>query len=279
MLKKKEVEVNVRPFLRWAGGKNWLVKNISDYLPNSINNYYEPFLGGGSIFISLKKNNLISKKAYLGDINFELINAYKIIKKNPDGLIEKLRNHKNTKAEYYEIRSQNLNDPLARAARFIFLNRTSFNGIYRENLKGEYNVPYGYKNYKILYDFENIRNLSLYFKNCFFRSNNFTHIKNEIKEGDFVFLDPPYTVAHENNGFVKYNQKIFSWKDQLKLQELVIDLQRRNINYILTNACHDSIKNLYKDIAIIKLLERPSLVGGKNAKRQKYREYLITNVE
>ena len=275
---KIKTPIKIKPFLRWAGGKTWLSRIISDYLPVEINNYYEPFLGGGSIFISLKEKELILNKAYLGDLNKELINAYKIIKSNPEKLITVLKRHINTKEEYYEIRSESYSDSVESAARFIYLNRTSFNGIYRENLKGQYNVPYGYKIYKELYDFENFQNLSLRFKNCFFKNESFVNIKNKVKQGDLVFLDPPYTVAHENNGFVKYNQKIFAWEDQLKLQELVIHLNDNNINFILTNACHSSIKKLYHNIAKISILERPSLIGGKNAQRKKYKEYLITNI-
>jgi len=270
--------IKSKPFLRWAGGKNWLAKSIEDFLPYSINNYYEPFLGGGSIFIALKQKGIIQNSSYLADINPLLINSYKIIKKHPNELIKELKKYRNTKDFYYHSRNRKMSNQIESAAQFIFLNRTSFNGIYRENLKGEYNVPYGYKSYKELFDYDNILRLSKLYKKCYFSVSDFHKIKRKVKQDDLVFLDPPYTVAHSNNGFVKYNQKIFSWDDQEKLRDLVLYFHNNDIKYILTNAYHLSIKELYSSFASMEVLERKSLVGGINAKRQTYKEFLITNI-
>jgi DNA adenine methylase len=158
------------------------------------------------------------------------------------------------------------------------LNRTSFNGIYRENLKGIYNVPYGNKQYKSLFDYENLRLLNEHFNDAIFSTCDFEKALLNVKEGDLVFLDPPYTVAHENNGFVKYNQNIFSWEDQVRLRDAVKLVSERGGKYIVTNASHESIRELFKDVGVIHQLERFSVVGGKDALRGKYHEFLITNV-
>jgi len=131
-----------KPFLRWAGGKSWLVKHLNHLLPKGgFNNYHEPFLGGSSIFLSINP----IKRAYLSDLNKELIDTYSTLKTDPEEIIKVLSNYKNTEDFYYKLRNKNFADPVEQAARFIYLNQTSFNGIYRVNLKGEYNVPYGYR--------------------------------------------------------------------------------------------------------------------------------------
>ncbi len=271
--------INVKPFLRWAGGKNWLIKDIESFLPKCFDNYYEPFLGGGSIFIYLKTRGLIKKKAYLSDINKELINTYNTIKNNIDELIDELSVHENVKEYYYQIREQLFEEEIKKASRFIFLNRTSFNGIYRENLKGIYNVPFGFKSYKELFDFDNLRNLNSIFQDCEFNYCDFDNLKSKIKMNDLIFIDPPYTVAHGLNGFVKYNQKIFSWDDQLRLRDFLTFIKEKNAYFIMTNAHHDSIIELFNDMGEIIIQSRPSLVGGKGAKRATYKEILVSNIK
>lgn len=273
-----ESNTKLKPFLRWAGGKTWLLKSIGDFLPEEINNYFEPFLGGASVFIHLKQNGLIKNKAYLSDQNPQLINVYNVLKKTPNILMEHLNQLENKKDVYYKVRNTVFESELDRAAQFIFLNRTSFNGIYRENLKGEYNVPYGNKIYKDLYNFENLVGVSKLLRNTTFQSHDFSKIKAKVKKGDFVFLDPPYTVAHQHNGFVKYNQKIFLWEDQIKLKDLILHLIENDIKFILTNASHKSIDELYLNIGKHHYLKRASVIGGKNATRDTYEEILITNV-
>ncbi|MEZ4945621.1 MAG: Dam family site-specific DNA-(adenine-N6)-methyltransferase [Cyclobacteriaceae bacterium] len=266
---------NIRPFLRWAGGKQWLLSDLSKYLPNIINNYHEPFLGGGAIFVYLKTNGLISGKSFLSDLNDDLINAYVTIRDDLPSLTKKLKQFENTEKEYYNVRKKQLRSSISRAAQFIFLNRTSFNGIYRVNLDGQYNVPYGNKKYLTLFDYENFKNLSNYFYDCEFRSVDFFETIDNIKGGDLVFLDPPYTVAHEHNGFVKYNQKIFEWKDQIRLREYIEILKERKVNIILTNAAHQSIEDLYRNIGKRFKVSRFSVIGGLKAKRKKYNELVF----
>jgi len=269
----------IKPFLRWAGGKNWLIKVIDQYLPSEFNTYHELFVGGGSILIHLLNKELIKTNAILSDINTDLILTYNVVKNDADSLILDLKKHKNEKQYYYNIRAKKYRDPIKRSSRFIYLNRTSFNGIYRENLKGQYNVPFGNKQYKELFDYKNLKELMNPFSNCQFIPDDFENQFDNIKRNDLVFLDPPYTVAHENNSFIKYNQKIFSWKDQERLKYFVSEIEKKGAYYLLTNAAHQSIKDLYKSVGNIHTEMRYSVIGGKKARRELYSEYLITNIK
>lgn len=264
----------IKPFLRWAGGKSWFVKNLNDFLPrNGFNDYHEPFLGGGSVFLAINED----KKAYLSDLNSELINTYDAIKKDPEGIIQTLKKYKNTKRFYYKIRETQFSDKIELAAKFIFLNQTSFNGIYRVNLKGQYNVPYGNRTKEFL-ESDKLRLVSEKLKNATLRIGDFADSIHEIKENDLIFLDPPYTVSHNNNGFIKYNQKLFSLDDQYRLSGFIDKIKNKGAYYILTNAAHETIKEIFDKGD--KLIEgkRASLVGGINAKRGETKEYIFTNI-
>jgi DNA adenine methylase len=268
---------NIKPIIRWAGGKNWLTKSIDDYLPTNFYNYYEPFLGGGAIYFHLKSHKRISGNSYLSDINSNLINTYKQVKSNLELLLEDLTKHKNNKEYYYNIRSIEFSDAIEKASKFLYLNRTSFNGIYRENLKGKYNVPYGFKTYKQLFDIENLAKASKLLKGTYLSVNEFKTRLNKPIEGDLVFIDPPYTVAHSHNGFVKYNQKIFRWEDQEALHRTIDTLTERGVFVILTNAFHESISKLYSKSLNQTEISRTSQVGGKGAQRGEVKEYIFTN--
>lgn len=267
----------VKPFLRWAGGKNWFIKHIDQFLPKNINNYYEPFLGGASIFIHLYEKDLLKRDIYLSDSNDSLINTYKILRDYPNELILKLNEFQNNEETYYSVRSQKYSDNISAAAQFIYLNRTSFNGIYRVNKKGEYNVPFGSKKYQVLFDIENLLNFSAITKKVDFNCQDFEKIKPFIKKGDFIFLDPPYTVAHGKNGFIKYNQKLFAWTDQIRLKNFLDYINNIGAYYLLTNAAHDSILELFSNDHQIHELVRPCVIGSIPEKRKNVTEYIFTN--
>jgi DNA adenine methylase len=266
----------VKPFLRWAGGKRWLFKHLDTLLPGKINNYHEPFLGSGSVFFYLKSKGIIDK-AFLSDTNADLINSFRIVKSNATNLLSELDKFSNDEETYYQIRDRKYKDQLLSAAKFIYLNRTSFNGIYRVNQQGNYNVPYGFKSYETLFDHSNFINTSNLLKRAFLSVSDFDKRINKINEGDLVFIDPPYTVAHENNGFLKYNQKIFSWEDQKRLLQFLNKIAEKKAHYIMTNASHQSILLLFKNSSNILKLNRPSTIGGKGANRQNYNELIFTN--
>lgn len=266
----------VKPFLRWAGGKKWLLKDLDKFLPKTgFNNYHEPFLGGAAVFFYLNSQN----KSFLNDLNKELIDTYQCIKDDVESVIQELKKFENTESCYYHIRSKKFRKESKKAARFIFLNQTSFNGIYRVNLKGEYNVPFGYRK-KDFFEPYNLRLVSKTLKNSILTSGDFTNSISKIKKGDLVFLDPPYTITHNNNGFFKYNKKLFSEQDQYILSSLIDEINSKKAFYILTNAAHNKVKGIFdrEDNKIVKL-KRASLIGGINAKRGKYEELVITNIK
>lgn len=267
------IKHKTKPFLRWAGGKRWLLKEIDQLIKiDQFNSYHEPFLGGGSIFFHLTPQN-----ANISDSNFELINTYIQVRDNIENLIDILNNFEKSEIFYYNLRKQKFENQVFNAAKFIYLNHNSFNGIFRVNLKGEYNVPYGHrKNHK--FDLENLRAASDSLKDANISSIDFYKTINNIKKGDLVFLDPPYTVAHNKNGFIQYNQKIFSLDDQYRLKEYIKNLKDIGAFYIMTNAAHNAIREIFTNGDHMYELERASLIGGKNAKRDKYSELILTNL-
>lgn len=267
----------VKPFLRWAGGKTWFTKHIENYIPKDFNDYYEPFVGGGSVFFYLKSKGFIKNKAYLSDSNSDLINTYKILKSHSNDLFKILKTHIDSEDEYYRMRSTDFTDKIEKAAKFLYLNKTSFNGIYRVNRNGKYNVPYGRRNLNILYDFEHLKDISNALKNTYLSIQDFKQRCKLIKKNDFVFIYWPYTVAHEKNGFIQYNQSIFSWNNQLQLSKLTDELNEKEIHFLVTNAYHDCIKEIYK-VGTQEKLSRVSTIGGIGAKRAKYKEIIITNI-
>jgi DNA adenine methylase len=263
-----------KPFLRWAGGKTWLIKHLSNFLPkNGFNDYHEPFLGGGSVFFYLQPD-----KGFLSDLNKDLIDTYKQIKTNVEDVINELAQFENNEGYYYRVRNEDYTNKAKQAAKFIFLNQTSFNGIYRVNLKGEYNVPFGYRSVKV-FDADNLRSASKILANSELCHSDFSKTLGNIKRNDLVFLDPPYTVTHNNNGFIKYNKKLFDLNSQLALSKYIDEIKDRGAYYILTNAAHEEVEKIFKkgDDRILEM-SRASLIGGKNAKRGNYEELIITNV-
>ncbi|MGR3179399.1 MAG: DNA adenine methylase [Candidatus Anammoxibacter sp.] len=209
---KSELE----PFLKWAGGKRWLVKRENQIAPPSYKRYIEPFLGGAAVFFSLPEIPYI-----ISDLNPELVNCYNAIKADFREVEKHLRSHQRKHCDdyYYQVRKSQPRKECIKAARFLYLNRTCWNGLYRVNLQGKFNVPRGTKN-KVLLDADNFENVAKRLSKGEILCQDFEKTLSLSGEGDFVFIDPPYTVNHNLNGFLKYNEKIFSWADQ---ERLVVD--------------------------------------------------------
>ena len=264
----------IEPFVRWAGGKSWLISVMQDLIRDvNINHYHEPFLGGAAVFFSLD----LSKKSYLSDVNEELINTYLQIRDHPDAVIAALSQFNNTEKSYYQIRSLVFENEIDKAAQFIFLNQTSYNGLYRVNKKGIYNVPYGYReNWR--YDYTRILQASLKLQKTRINCGDFESNKYRIQSEDLVFLDPPYTVSHNNNGFIEYNKNLFSLEDQYRLSKYIDFVKKRGAYYMLTNAAHEKIREIFEKGDRIIELSRNSLIGGKNSKREKVSELIFTNL-
>lgn len=260
------------PFLKWAGGKRWFVNSYRDLLPTKFNRYVEPFLGSGAVFFHLQPQN-----AMLSDANQELIDAYLAIKGDWCAVFQQLRKHQTNHSDdyYYRIRDSRPNRPHTRAARFLYLNRTCWNGLYRVNRRGEFNVPRGTKN-AVVQATDDFSAWSWALRGAKLRCLDFESAISTAGAGDFVFCDPPYTVSHNNNGFLKYNQNIFSWKDQVRLRDSLVQLNDRGGQFAITNAMHESLFDLYASFDKIEL-KRSSVISGELKGRRKTSELLIRN--
>ncbi len=260
------------PLIKWPGGKRALLPQLLPLLPSSFNRYIEPFFGGGALFFSVQPHF-----ALLSDSNEDLINCYREIRDNPDQLLSSLRRMKNSKEDYYRIRSMAPRTSSGRAARFLYLTTLAFNGIYRVNRHGEFNVPYGYKTHLCVYQPEKIMRISQVLAKCDLECIDFEEALKRARPGDLIYLDPPYTVAHGQNGFRKYNAKIFSWGDQDRLARALHVLDKKGCYIIMSNASHSSINNLYRGFTRL-TVERPSVIAASADYRCRVSESLITNL-
>lgn len=239
-----------------------------------IQNYHEPFAGGAAVFFGID----LKGKAYLSDLNAELVETYAAIREEPDEVWRFLKPYRNTKEQYYAARASSPRKPASRAARFIYLNHTSFNGIYRVNLAGEYNVPYGFRDAYNIPRLDALRAASARLQSAVLATSDFDAAMANVGPGDLVFLDPPYTVAHNNNGFIKYNDRLFSFADQRRLSAAVDVIRAAGAYYVLTNAAHRSIAELFDKGDTRLGTNRKNAIGGVNAARGLATEYLFTNL-
>ena len=262
------------PF-RWAGGKRWLVPMLRELISQgSFRAYHEPFLGGGSVFLGLGP----FRRAVLSDSNAELIEAFEGIRDAPEQVAEIAHAHGFDPETYYHLRATVSVDKIERAARFLYLNHMSFNGIYRVNLDGIYNVPFGRRKNVNMPTADQLVDVASRLKGARLVARDFAKCIKDVRAGDLVFLDPPYTVAHNNNGFVKYNQRLFSWDDQQRLSRLIDEIKGIGAYYVLTNAAHDSIGELFEKGDCLLQTRRRNNIGGNNAVRGAATEYLFTNL-
>jgi DNA adenine methylase len=260
-----------QPLLKWAGGKRALAHLILPVIGKVAGTYFEPFLGGGAIFFALRPQN-----ARLSDVNPELMECYRSIQGDPDGVARHLSRLKNNEKMYYEVRESRPRSALGRSARLIYLTSLSFNGIYRQNLKGEFNVPYGYKFSKSLPTLEQLRHVSRRLSGAALTSVDFQEATATAVPGDTVYFDPPYTVAHNNNGFVKYNASIFSWDDQRRLAKHACWLANRGCRVFISNADHGTVRKLYRDFECW-VVERHSVIAASSGKRRSITECFFHN--
>jgi len=260
------------PFLKWAGGKRWLVNRHSNVFPDFNGRYFEPFLGGGSVFF-----HLAPKTAFLSDANGTLIECYQQIRDEHETVVEILEDHqkKHCKDYYYETRSAKFENPSYRAAQFLYLNRTCWNGLYRVNLKGEFNVPIGTKS-TVLFEHDNFSAIAKLLEDTTLSQCDFEKTIDRAEAGDFIFVDPPYTVKHNFNGFLKYNERIFSWEDQVRLRDAVVRASDRGAKVLVTNAAHCSVLDLYSEIGTVRHIKRGSVLAGKREARGVFEEILVS---
>lgn len=272
----------VTPIVKWAGGKRQLLPEIRKYIPEKIGIYYEPFVGGGAVLFDLQP-----ERAIVNDINSELINLYQVVKDDVQGLIEDLSKHKNEADYYYNIRALDRDEEafkmlsdIERASRIHFLNKTCFNGLFRVNLAGQFNTPFGkYKNPNIV-NSENLKAVSEYFNvaEVEFRCTDFENALNGIKEGDFVYFDPPYDPISESSSFTGYVAGGFDREEQKRLKELCDKLNSNGVKFLLSNSSTKFILDLYKDYNV-EIIQARRLVNSDVNGRGEVDEVLVRNYE
>jgi len=270
----------VPSLIKWAGGKKQLLEQFEKFFPEQIENYFEPFVGGGTVAFFLLKTHPEIKKIYLSDINEELVIAYNIVKDNIDELIELLKEHKksHSKEFYYQIRTEDIKklNNIQIAARFIYLNRTCFNGLYRVNSKGQFNVPIGsYKNPNICNE-EDLREISKLLEKDDIKVSQFYDSVKNAKKGDFVYFDPPYYPLKLGKSFTTYTKDNFLEKEQEKLAEVFKELDKKGCKVMLSNSDTEFIKNLYQGYKI-NFVKATRMINCDATKRGEINEVVITN--
>jgi DNA adenine methylase len=276
----------VRPFLKWAGGKRQLLPEILKYIPKptSKHTYYEPFIGGGAVLFELQP-----PIAVINDRNQELINCYVVIKDSLDELIEELSKDKysNSEISYYQMRDLDRStkkyaklSAVEKAARIIYLNKTCYNGLFRVNSQGQFNVPFGrYKNPNFL------DNAVLMAVNKYLNSNDITLLNQDFakavqdtKKGDFVYFDPPYDPVSETASFTGYDVNGFNRDEQERLKIVFDELDNKGCKVMLSNSCTDFIQDLYKDYQV-KIVRATRSINSNALKRGMVNEVLVLNYE
>ena len=257
MKKRRNGRVVPRPFLKWAGGKGQLVEQLLELAPARFRAYHEPFLGGGALFFALARQDRLADKAvYLSDINGELVATWQAVRDDVRAVIRNLSRHRYDREYYYQVRDQDpakLSPPRL-AARMIFLNRTGFNGLYRVNSKGKFNVPFGrYKN-PLICDRENLEAVSLSLRRVEIHHESFEAVLQRAKKGDFVYFDPPYVPVSDTANFVGYAKDGFSALDQERLAEVFAKLAGRGVRVMLSNSDTPRVKKLYSGFRMVRVL-------------------------
>ena len=277
MLAEKELKEQTYPIVKWAGGKRQLMFELLNNIPKNYNRYFEPFVGGGALFFELQPNN-----AYISDINEELINLYRVVRDNVNELINDLKKHEISKEYFIEIRNidrkseyQNWSK-IQKASRFIYLNRTCFNGLYRVNSQGQFNVPFGhYKNPRIL-DENNLINCSNLLQKTEIRHSDFSEILKIVKKGDFVYFDPPYVPLSETSSFTSYTKDGFDMDMQFKLKDVCNELNSMGIKFLLSNSDTKLVNELYENYNIKKVFASRAINANADG-RGKITEILVRN--
>ena len=272
----------VMPVLKWVGGKRQLIETYTPLLPKKISSYCEPFIGGGALLFHLQP-----KKAYINDINHDLIRVYTVIKNNVEELIEELKKYKNEAEFFYSVRDLDRDKYLykslsetEKAARIIYLNKSCYNGLYRVNNAGEFNSPFGFYSNPNIVNEPVLRAVSAYFNknNIHFSSVDYSEVLTDIKKGTFVYLDPPYDPISETSNFTGYSKNGFTKDEQVRLRKNCDDLDRHGIKFMLSNSATSFILEQYSkyNITIVKAKRAINSVGSK---RGNVDEIVVRNYE
>lgn len=269
-----------KPFIKWVGGKRQLLPELIKRLPKEITSYFEPFIGGGALMWSLHNKKI--KSIVISDYNHELSNLYKVVKTNPEKLVSSLKKHKNTEKYFYalrgidRVRSYQRRSTTTKASRFIYINRTGFNGLYRVNLKGENNVPFGrYSNPKIV-DESNLLKCSKFLQDVKVMNGDFECIRDMLDQDSFVYLDPPYIPLSSTSNFTGYTDQGFDFDMQFRLREFCDYIDSIGAKFMLSNSSAPLVYELYESYNIDTVLAN-RVVNCKGSGRGKVEELIIRN--
>lgn len=275
-------KLRAKPFVKWVGGKRQLLKQFYELglYPSGFNGttgtYYEPFVGGGAVFFELTPRH-----AVISDANMELMYTYEVIRDNVNELIDSLKKHQNTKEYFMYMRGQDVSslDKLDIASRFIYLNRTCFNGMYRVNRKGQFNVPYGKYKDPTICDESNLRAVSDILKNVKIINDDYRYVVRNSQPGDFIYFDPPYYPLNATSSFTSYTKDSFLDNEQIELRDTFSRLSNLGCYVMLSNSNTEFIKNIYSGLAGVKIHEVSAAraINSKGNRRGRIKELVITN--
>jgi DNA adenine methylase len=273
----EEEKFCAKPFLKWAGGKSNLLSDLVKIAPTAYDKYIEPFLGGGALFFGLCPDN-----AVISDLNSELINCYRVVRDNLDELVEKLKEMPVSKELFYFQRGLDIEElsEVQRAARFIYLNKTCYNGLYRVNMKGKFNTPFGKNTSVNICNYEVLHKASLALKGSKeiivgdFEDVLIEHAKKE----DFVYLDPPYPSVGIYSDFKRYTKQFFNEDQHHRLSKVVKTLDNKGCKFILSYASHEFVNQLYPEFRKIDV-QAPRFINCRGNKRGNVSEIIVTNIE
>lgn len=274
-----------KPFVKWVGGKRQLLAQFrlrNLFPPEKFdpvkNTYFEPFVGGGAVFF-----DLLPKNAVLSDMNLELVTTYNVIKDNVENLIKSLKKHKVNKEYFLKTRSKDISklSDIEIASRFIYLNRTCFNGLYRVNKSGQFNVPFGKNKNPLICDEVNLRRVSQALKNVTIKHQDYKEVLKKAKKGDFIYFDPPYYPVSKTASFTSYTKDAFLDKEQIELRDVFVELHKRGCFVMLSNSDAPFINKIYSEIKDKKIqihkVEAGRAINSKGSGRGKILEVVITN--
>jgi DNA adenine methylase len=266
-------EHSAKPLVRWAGGKRFLLPILRQILPTTYKTYYEPFCGGAALFF-----DLAPQSAVLNDANEELINLYTIVRNEPSNLIKFGQTLINSEKEYYCIRSWQPTNNVERAARLLYLCKLSFNGVYRVNRQGEFNIAYGKRPHLQPFSEQDIKQASRILTSAVLTSCDYLQITKEIKKDDLVYFDPPYSLEEMENQFVHYTSKLFTYEDQIRLSRECERLRKIGATVIISNAEHPSIRRLYPSFTEMSVQRYSGVAASKKDRKQISESLYISNV-
>lgn len=276
---------SAKPFVKWAGGKRQILSDIETRIPPNFLNYHETFVGGGALFYFIQNKSNESTRCFLNDINHELVNTYRVVRDSTRELIKNLheleRNH--SQQFFYEIRARDRAldfesvDDIERAARFIYLNKTAFNGLYRVNAKNQFNVPYGAYARPNICDQTNLFACSKALQNTVLLCGDFSQVLEHVQPRDFVYLDPPYIPMSETASFTSYTCDSFSIHEHLRLRELCVQLDELNVYFLLSNSDTKITRDIYEGFLSIESIPSRRSISAKISGRANVSELLVRN--